>query len=147
MTTRRVKVDWFRSRQNYMVWGGHPMNDLERLTSRIGDPHGVSLIGSDTLDDAHLNPFARSSIEPIPPGIRSSLLDARERKGSARSLPLPYTKESRSRGRARQARARRHWRPFALENASSYDVQREHDDGWGFLAGIAERAIAGSSST
>lgn len=144
-----VNVDWFEIvSENYMVWGGRPMANLERLTSahRV-IPHGVSLgIGSDTLDAGYLQSL-RALVERVDPPWASDHLCWTRTNGNDLHdlLPLSYTADNVRHVADHVKRVQDVLRrPFALENVSSYMTFKESTmTEWEFLSEIAERADCG----
>lgn len=143
-------VDWFEViSENFMVDGGPPRANLERLTAAYRVvPHGVSLsIGSsDALNRDYLARL-KSLLDRIdPPWFSDHLcwtgsggVDIHE------LLPLPYT-EGVARYVAERIRRVQGFmgRPFVLENVSSYMTYRASAmPEWEFLSRVAELADCG----
>src|SRR6516225_7675078 len=124
-------VEWFEIvSENYMVWGGKPIANLERLRAKHRVvPHGVSLgIGSAADLDAEYLSNLRSLVDRIdPPWVSDHLCWTRANGNDLHDLlPLPYTKEAAQHVAERVKRVQDVVRrPFALENVSSYATFKE----------------------
>jgi len=143
-------VDWFEIiSENFMVEGGPPMANLERLTQahRVV-PHGVSLsIGStDPLNREYLGRLKALVARVRPPWASDHLcwtgaggIDMHD------LLPLPYTEEAALHVAARIRRVQDFLEvPFAIENVSSYMTYRTSTmPEWEFLSLVADRADCG----
>ena len=148
--TARPEMDWFEViSENFMVRGGMPLENLEKLRSQYPViPHGVSLSigGTAPLDHDYLKRLKVVVDRINPPWFSDHLCWS----GVARVhlhdlLPLPFTREAVSHvaDRARQV-ADFLERPFALENVSSYMTFTASEmPEWEFLSEIAERADCG----
>ena len=145
-----VAIDWFEIvSENYMVWGGRPIANLERLHAKHRViPHGVSLgIGSATDLDPEYLANLRSLVDRLdPPWVSDHLCWTRANGNDLHDLlPLPYTKEAAAHVIERAKRVQDVVRrPFAIENVSSYMTYRESTmTEWEFLSEIAEKADCG----
>jgi uncharacterized protein (UPF0276 family) len=143
-------MDWFEIiSENFMVRGGKPITNLERLASAYRVvPHGVSLsIGQvEPLDEDYLARL-KVLVDRISPAWAS---DHFCWTGSAHAnlhdlLPLPLTHEAVRHVADRARRVQDHLgRPFALENASSYLAFTSSTmPEWEFVSEVAERADCG----
>jgi uncharacterized protein (UPF0276 family) len=143
-------MDWFEViSENFMVRGGKPLANLERLCSGYPViPHGVSLsIGqAEPLDTAYLD-HLKVLVDRISPPWAS---DHFCWTGSAHAnlhdlLPLPLTRAAALHVADRVRRVQDFLgRPFALENASSYLTFTSSEmPEWEFICEVAERADCG----
>lgn len=146
----RPPMDWFEViSENFMVEGGRPLENLERLMDgyRVV-PHGVSLaIGSaEPLDMAYASRLKTLLDRIDPPWVSDHLCWARAPGVHLHDLlPLPYTRDVIAHVVERVKRVQGVLeRPFALENVSSYMTFRASEmTEWDFLAEIAEKADCG----
>ncbi len=156
----RPPMDWFEViSENFMVEGGRPLENLERLRDgyRVV-PHGVSLaIGSaEPLDMAYVASLKTLLDRLDPPWVSDHLCWARATLPAPSQttgtplhlhdlLPLPYTHAMIEHVVERVKRVQGTLeRPFALENVSSYMTFRASTmTEWDFLAEIAEKADCG----
>ncbi|MBS2016529.1 MAG: DUF692 domain-containing protein [Deltaproteobacteria bacterium] len=146
----RPPMDWFEViSENFMVDGGRPLQNLERLMDgyRVV-PHGVSLaIGSaEALDTAYVARLKALLDRLEPPWVSDHLCWARAPGLHLHDLlPLPYTHEAIEHVVERVKRVQGTLeRPFALENVSSYMTYRASEmTEWEFLAEVAEKADCG----
>lgn len=143
-------MDWFEViSENFMVAGGHPLANLDRLRAAYRVvPHGVSLaIGSvEPLDDAYLAKLKALADRLDPPWISDHLCWGRAPGVHIHDLlPMPYTKEAVAHVVERVKRVQGTLeRPFALENVSSYmTFAADEMPEWEFVAEVAERADCG----
>ena len=148
--TNRPPMDWFEViSENFMVPGGRPMENLEKLAASYRVvPHGVSLgIGSSVdLDEEHLKKLKALVKRLNPPWVSDHLC-----WGAASTvvlhdlLPLPQNAEVVAHVVERVKRVQDYLEvPFALENVSSYMAFRASTmTEWDFLSEIAERADCG----
>lgn len=143
-------VDWFEVvSENFMVDGGRPIANLERLRARWRVvPHGVSLgVGSaGGIDPAYLARLKALVDRLDPPWVSDHLCWTRtEGEDLHDLLPLPQTRavvEHVADGIKRVQDAL--GRPFAIENVSSYMTFRESTmTEWELLCEVAERADCG----
>ena len=143
-------VDWFEIiSENFMVEGGRPIENLERVLSdyRVVQ-HGVSLsIGSTApLDFDYLRKLKKLIARTKTPWVSDHLCWTGVAGENLHDLlPLPYTEEALHHvaGRARIVQDFLETR-FVLENASSYmTYQSSAMTEWDFLSGIAEEADVG----
>lgn len=146
----RPAVDWFEIiSENFLVDGGPPLANLERLTSAYRVvPHGVSLsIGSSgELDWAYLRRLKALFARIRPPWASDHLCWTASGGVDVHDLmPLPYTEAVARHVADRLARVQDFLEvPFAIENASSYMTYRASAmPEWAFLSEIAERANCG----
>jgi uncharacterized protein (UPF0276 family) len=146
----RPVMDWFEIiSENFMVRGGKPLANLDRLASHYRVvPHGVSLsIGQvEPLDAAYLSRL-RALVDRISPPWAS---DHFCWTGSAHAnlhdlLPLPLTREVVTHVADRVRRVQDYLGcPFALENASSYlGFTSSTMTEWEFVCEVAEKADCG----
>lgn len=145
--SQKPAIDWFEIiSENYMVEGGKPLDNLERILDRYPVvQHGVSLaIGSpDPLDFDYLARLKKLAKRTKTPWISDHLCWGRLKGAHYHDLlPLPYTKEVIEKV-AERARIVQDYLeiPFALENLSSYvafaiDEMPE----WDFYTAIVEKA-------
>ena len=147
---RAVSVDWFEViSENYMVGGGRPLANLERLRARWRViPHGVSLgLGSADGPDPEYLSALRALVDRLdPPWVSDHLCWTRAGGHDLHDLlPLPQTRavaEHVADGIKRVQDAL--GRPFALENVSSYMTYRESTmTEWELYCEVAERADCG----
>lgn len=146
----RPPMDWFEViSENFMVEGGRPLENLERLTDgyRVV-PHGVSLaIGSAEPLDMDYVARLKALLDRLdPPWVSDHLCWARASNIHLHDLlPLPYTREAIDHVVERVKRVQGVLeRPFALENVSSYMTFRESEmSEWDFLSEIATKADCG----
>ena len=146
----RPPMDWFEVvSENFLVPGGRPLENLDRLTARYRVvPHGVSLaVGStEALDEDYLTRL-RALVRRIdPPWVSDHLCWGRAPGVHLHDLlPLPYTREAVDHVVERVKRVQGTLeRPFALENVSSYMTFRASEmPEWEFLATVAERSDCG----
>lgn len=140
-------VDWFEIiSENFMVDGGKPIKNLERILERYPVvQHGVSLaIGSpDPLDFDYLKKLKALTKITKTPWLSDHLCWG-HRPGAHYHdlLPLPYTKEVICYV-AERARIVQDYLelPFALENLSSYVAfQDDEMTEWEFYSAIVEEA-------
>jgi len=144
------RVDWFEVvSENFMVRGGKPIQNLERLREKHRVVlHGVSMgIGSDEAPSAeYLSELRALAARVDSPWVSDHLCWSRSGGRDLHDLlPLPYTRAMVSRVADRAKRVMDAIRrPFALENASSYMTYRESTmTEWEFLAEVAEAANCG----
>ncbi len=141
------RVDWFEAlSENYMVPGGRPPYNLERIRARYPVVlHGVSLsIGSaDALDRGYLNELKALAARVEPEWISDHLcwtgVDGRNLHDL---MPLPYTEEALEHV-ARRVREVQDvlGRRILLENVSSYVAYQDSAmTEWAFLAALADEA-------
>lgn len=140
-------IDWFEIiSENYMVDGGKPIENLEKILDRYPVvQHGVSLgIGSpDPLDFDYLKRLKALAKKTKTPWISDHLCWGHAPGAHYHDLlPLPYTKEV-IKYVAERARIVQDYLelPFALENLSSY-VAYSSDEmpEWDFYTAVVEKA-------
>ncbi len=143
-------MDWFEViSENFMVPGGRPMENLEKLAASYRVvPHGVSLgIGSAVdLDDDYLKKLKALVKRLNPPWVSDHLCwGAVSNVVLHDLLPLPQNAEVVAHVVERVKRVQDYLEvPFALENVSSYMAFRASTmTEWDFLSEIAERADCG----
>ncbi len=145
--TQKPKIDWFEIiSENFMVDGGKPIENLERILDRYPVvQHGVSLaIGSpDPLDFDYLKQLKTLAKKTKTPWISDHLCWGRLPGANFHDLlPLPYTKEV-IRYVAERARIVQDFLelPFALENLSSYVAYQDDEmPEWEFYSAVVEKA-------
>jgi uncharacterized protein len=146
----RPEMDWFEViSENFMVRGGRPLANLDRLGSMYRVvPHGVSLsIGqTEPLDGSYLARLKELIKRISPPWASDHFCWT----GSSRAnlhdlLPLPFTSECARHVAARVRRVQDELGcPFALENASSYLSYSSSDmPEWEFVCEVSELADCG----
>ncbi len=145
-----AQVDWFEViSENFMVRGGRPLHNLERLTDlRPVITHGVSLsIGSATeIDLDYLARLKQVLARVQPPWFSDHVCFSRAGDRDVHDLlPLPYTREAIDHVAEAIKRVQGTMeRPFAIENVSSYMTYRDSEmPEWEFVAQLAERADCG----
>lgn len=145
--TTQPDIDWFEIiSENFMVDGGKPIENLERILDRYPVvQHGVSLgIGSpDPLDFDYLKRLKKLAKKTKTPWISDHLCWGHLPGAHYHDLlPLPYTKEVIDYV-AERARIVQDFLelPFALENLSSY-VAYTNDEmpEWEFYSAVVEKA-------
>lgn len=140
-------IDWFEIiSENYMVDGGKPIENLERILDRYTVvQHGVSLaIGSpDPLDFNYLKKLKELTKKTKTPWVSDHLCWGRLPGAYYHDLlPLPYTEEV-IHYVAERARIVQDYLelPFALENLSSYVAFKQDTmPEWEFYSAIIEKA-------
>lgn len=145
--TKNPPIDWFEIiSENFMVDGGKPLENLERILERYPVvQHGVSLaIGSpDPLDFDYLKRLKALTRKTKTPWLSDHLCWGRLPGANFHDLlPLPYTKEVIDYV-AERARVVQDYLelPFALENLSSYvGFQKDEMTEWEFYSAIVEKA-------
>lgn len=146
----RPPMDWFEViSENFLVAGGPPRANLERLSSHYRVvPHGVSLSigGTEPLDEDYLRRLKALVDWLDPPWLSDHLCWG----GAAglhlhELLPLPNTKAVAAHVIERVKRVQGFLeRPFALENVSSYMTFRASEmPEWELVATVAEGADCG----
>lgn len=145
--TSEPRIDWFEIiSENFMVDGGLPLKNLERILERYPVvQHGVSLaIGSpDPLDFEYLKKLKELTRKTKTPWVSDHLCWGRLEGAHFHDLlPLPYTQEVidyvSERARVVQDYLEL---PFALENLSSYVAFKEDQmPEWEFYSAIVEKA-------
>lgn len=143
----RPNIDWFEIiSENFMVDGGKPIENLERiLDSYTIVQHGVSLaIGSpDPLDFNYLRKLKKLAKRTKTPWLSDHLCWGHLEGAHYHDLlPLPYTKEVVNYV-SQRARIVQDFLeiPFALENLSSYVGYRDDEmSEWEFYTSIVEKA-------
>ncbi len=140
-------VDWFEAiSENYMVAGGPPLRQLERIRERWPVVlHGVALSigGSDELDMDYLSKLKALAARVRPAWISDHLCWSRQDGVQLHDLlPLPFTEASLRHVAARVRRVQDYLgRRVLLENVSSYvEWQASSMTEWEFLARLAEEA-------
>jgi uncharacterized protein (UPF0276 family) len=143
-------IDWFEvTSENFMVDGGRPLANLERLRARWPVvPHGVSLgLGSaGSLDVGYLKRLRELVDRLDPPWVSDHLCWTRAGGHDLHDLlPLPHTRAVVEHVADRIKRVQDVLRrPFAVENVSSYMTFRESTmTEWELLGEVAERADCG----
>jgi len=146
----RPEMDWFEViSENFMVPGGRPFENLERLRAAYRVvPHGVSLaVGSSVdLDQGYLEKLKALVRRLNPPWVSDHLCwGAVSNVVLHDLLPLPQNKEVIAHVVERVKRVQDFIEvPFALENVSSYMTFKSSTmTEWEFLSEIAERADCG----
>ena len=146
----RPSIDWFEIiSENFLVDGGPPLANLERLTSAYRVvPHGVSLsIGSSgDLDEGYLRRLKALFARIRPPWASDHLCWTASGGVDVHDLmPLPYTEAVARHVAERLARVQDFLEvPFAIENASSYMTYRASAmPEWEFVSRVAELADCG----
>jgi uncharacterized protein (UPF0276 family) len=140
-------IDWFEIiSENFMVEGGKPIENLERILSRYKVvQHGVNLaIGSpDPLNFDYLKKLKALAKRTKTPWISDHLCWGRLPGAHYHDLlPLPYTKEVINYV-AERARIVQDYLelPFALENLSSYVAYTADEmPEWEFYTAVVEKA-------
>ncbi len=140
-------IDWFEIiSENYMVDGGKPIENLERILDQYTVvQHGVNLaIGSpDPLDWDYLKKLKALVKKTKTPWLSDHLCWGRLPGAHYHDLlPLPYTKEV-IEYVAKRARIIQDFLevPFALENLSSYVTYRDNEmPEWEFYTAVVEKA-------
>jgi uncharacterized protein (UPF0276 family) len=140
-------IDWFEIiSENYMIEGGKPLENLERILERYPVvQHGVSLaIGSpDPLDFDYLHRLKKLARKTNTPWISDHLCWGRVPGANFHDLlPLPYTKEVIDYV-AERARIVQDFLeiPFALENLSTYaSFHLDQMPEWEFYSQVVEKA-------
>lgn len=140
-------IDWFEIiSENFMVEGGKPIENLERILSRYKVvQHGVNLaIGSpDPLNFDYLKKLKALAKRTKTPWISDHLCWGRLPGAHYHDLlPLPYTKEV-IHYVAERARIVQDYLelPFALENLSSYVAYTADEmPEWEFYTAVVEKA-------
>ena len=145
--TQKPNIDWFEIiSENFMVDGGKPLENLERILERYPVvQHGVSLaIGSpDPLDFDYLKRLKALARKTKTPWISDHLCWGRLPGAHYHDLlPLPYTKEVINYVVERARIVQDYLElPFALENLSSYVAyQADEMTEWEFYGTIVEQA-------
>lgn len=140
-------IDWFEIiSENFMVDGGKPLENLERILERYTVvQHGVSLaIGSAApLDFDYLNKLKALTKITKTPWVSDHLCWGRLPGAHYHDLlPLPYTKDVIKYVSERAKIVQDYLElPFALENLSSYVAYREDEmPEWDFYSAIVEAA-------
>ncbi len=144
------RLDWLEViSENFMVAGGKPHVNLERLTAKYRViPHGVSM-GIGSVGDLDMNYLARlkTVVQKINPPWFSDHLCWTGFGGVEIHdlLPLPHTKETVAHVSERIRKVQDFLEvPFAIENVSSYLSYKESEmPEWDFVAEIAEKADCG----
>ncbi len=144
---KKPAIDWFEIiSENYMVDGGKPLENLERILDRYPVvQHGVNLaIGSsDPLDWDYLRKLKALTRRTKTPWLSDHLCWGRLAGAHYHDLlPLPYTKEVINYV-ADRARIVQDFLeiPFALENLSSYLSYKEDEmPEWEFYTAVVEKA-------
>lgn len=143
-------VAWYEViSENFMVPGGRPLHNLERLRALAPVvTHGVSLgIGATTdLDRDYFRALRRVLDRVDVPYFTDHLCFTRAGGVDLHDLlPLPYTREAIGHVVERIKRVQGEMgRPFAIENVSSYLTYASSEmTEWEFLSEIAERADCG----
>ena len=142
-------VRWYEViSENFMVEGGRPIHNLERLRSLAPVvTHGVGLgVGGEALDRDYLRALKRVLARVDPPYFTDHLCFTRAVGRDLHDLlPLPYTRESVEHVVEHVKRVQGELeRPFAIENVSSYLAYGSSTmTEWQFVAEIAERADCG----
>lgn len=145
--TQKPAVDWFEIiSENFMVDGGKPIENLERILDRYPVvQHGVSLaIGSPApLDFEYLKRLKSLTKKTKTPWVSDHLCWGRLPSAHFHDLlPLPYTKEA-IQLVAERARIVQDFLelPFALENLSSYVAFTQDEmPEWEFYTQVVEKA-------
>ena len=140
-------IDWFEIiSENYMIEGGRPLENLERILERYPVvQHGVCLaIGSpDPLDFDYLARLKKLARKTKTPWISDHLCWGKLPEANFHDLlPLPYTKEVVDYV-AERARIVQDFLelPFALENLSTYaSFNMDQMPEWEFYSQIVEKA-------
>ncbi|MCC5831460.1 MAG: DUF692 domain-containing protein [Chlamydiales bacterium] len=140
-------IDWFEIiSENYMVKGGKPLENLERILERYPVvQHGVNLaIGSpDPLDWDYLKQLKALTRRTKTPWLSDHLCWGRLPGAHFHDLlPLPYTQEV-VKYVSERARIVQDYLeiPFALENLSSYVAFNEDEMAeWEFYTAVVEKA-------
>ncbi len=140
-------IDWFEIiSENYMVDGGRPLENLERILDRYPVvQHGVSLaIGSHApLDFDYLKKLKNLTKRTKTPWVSDHLCWGRAPGAHYHDLlPLPYTKEVIG-FVAERARIVQDYLelPFALENLSSYVTFKQDEmPEWEFYSAVVDKA-------
>jgi uncharacterized protein (UPF0276 family) len=148
--TTRPPMDWFEViSENFMVRGGMPLQNLEKLLAHYPVvPHGVSLSigGSAPLDRNYLTRLKALADRIDPPWVSDHLCWSGTLGVHVHDLlPLPFTRQAMTHvaERVRQVQDFLE-RPFALENVSSYLTFRASAmPEWEFLSEVAEKADCG----
>jgi uncharacterized protein (UPF0276 family) len=140
-------VDWFEIiSENYMVPGGRPLANLERVRERFPlAMHGVSMsIGAtDPLNTEYLKNLKALAERVQPAWISDHLCWTGAHGTNLHDLmPLPYTEEAIGHVVARVQQVQEALgRRLLLENVSSYVAYKESEmTEWEFLSEIAARA-------
>lgn len=140
-------IDWFEIiSENFMVEGGKPIENLERILERYPVvQHGVNLaIGSpDPLDFDYLKKLKDLTKKTKTPWVSDHLCWGRLPGAHYHDLlPLPYTKEVIDYVSERAHIVQDYLElPFALENLSSYVSYKEDEmTEWEFYSAIVEKA-------
>ena len=148
--TTHPAMDWFEViSENFMVRGGMPLANLEKLRSHYRViPHGVSLsIGGPAPLDEHYLRRLKALVDIIDPPWFSDHLCWSGVAGVHLHdlLPLPFTREAIEHVSARVRQLQDFMqRPFALENVSSYLTFASSEmPEWEFLSEIAEKGDCG----
>lgn len=143
----RPAIDWFEIiSENYMVAGGPPIQNLERILEHYPiTQHGVSLaIGSpDPLNFDYLKKLKALARKTKTPWISDHLCWGRLDGAHYHDLlPLPYTKEVINYVVERAKIVQDYLEiPFALENLSSYvSFKADEMPEWEFYTSIVEKA-------
>ncbi len=143
-------VRWYEViSENFMVPGGRPIHNLERLRALAPVVnHGVSLgIGASVdLDREYLRRLKGVIARLDPPYFTDHLCFSRAAGRDLHDLlPLPYTKEAIAHVVERIRRVQGEMeRPFAIENVSSYlSYASSTMTEWQFLSEVAEQADCG----
>ncbi|KAF3362625.1 hypothetical protein PHSC3_000864 [Chlamydiales bacterium STE3] len=145
--THQPAIDWFEIiSENFMVEGGKPLENLERILDRYKVvQHGVSLaIGSPApLDFNYLKRLKELTKKTKTPWVSDHLCWGRAPGAHYHDLlPLPYTKEVID-FVAERARIVQDYLelPFALENLSSYVTFKQDEMAeWEFYSTIVDKA-------
>lgn len=147
---QKPDIDWFEIiSENYMVEGGPPLKNLERILERYPVvQHGVSLgIGSPApLDYDYLKKLKKLTRLTKTPWVSDHLCWGRRPGAHYHDLlPLPYKKEVVNYV-AERARIVQDFLelPFALENLSSYvSFVGDEMEEWDFYTQVVEKADIG----
>jgi uncharacterized protein (UPF0276 family) len=143
-------LDWLEViSENFMVAGGRPLENLDRLHSKYRlVNHGVSMgIGSTGALDMNYLSKLKAVVRKINPPWCSDHLCWTGANGVEIHdlLPLPHTKEAIAHVSERIRQVQDFLEvPFAIENVSSYLAYKDSEmPEWDFVAQIAEKADCG----